>query len=40
MTRVQKLLRLVAVLTALWTVAGAEWPVDYVLEVIGGIPCC
>ena len=40
MTRVRKVLRTVAVLTALWTVAGADWPVDEVLEILGGIPCC
>lgn len=40
MTRVRKVFRFAAALTALWMVAGAEWPVDYILEVVGGIPCC
>lgn len=40
MTRVKKIARLVAALAALWTVAGADWPVDEVMEIIGGIPCC
>lgn len=39
MTRA-KLFRFVAVLTALWMVAGACWPVDDVIGFLGGIPCC
>lgn len=40
MTRVKKLARFAAVLTALWTVAGASWPVEDVMGILGGIPCC
>ena len=40
MTRAKKILRFVAALTALWTVAGAEWPMDAVMEFIGRIRCC
>lgn len=40
MTRGTKLVRFVAALTALWMVAGADWPVDDVIDFIGGMPCC
>lgn len=40
MTRVNKILRFVAVLTALWMVAGAEFPMDTVSALLGGMPCC
>ncbi len=40
MTRARKIARIAAVLTALWMVAGADWPVDDVLAIIGGMPCC
>jgi hypothetical protein len=40
MTRAKKLVRLVAALAALWTVAGATWPADDVIAFLGGIPCC
>ena len=40
MTRAKKIGRLVAALLALWTVAGASWPLDDVIELIGGTRCC
>lgn len=40
MTRAKKIVRLVAVLTALWATAAASWPVDDVMGILGGIPCC
>jgi hypothetical protein len=40
MTRVKKIARFVAALTALWTVAGADWPMDEVFQLLGGMPCC
>ena len=40
MTRVAKIVRFVAALTALWMVTGADWPVDEVMAFLGGIPCC
>ena len=40
MTRVKQILRFVAALTALWIVAGADFPVDDVMDIIGGMPCC
>jgi hypothetical protein len=40
MTRAKKIARFVAMLTALWTVAGADWPLDDVVAFIGGMPCC
>lgn len=38
MTR--KVLRLVAVLAAVWTIAGADWPVDFVIGLLGDVGCC
>ncbi|HYO61529.1 MAG TPA: hypothetical protein VEU29_06495 [Actinomycetota bacterium] len=40
MTRVKKIVRFVAVLTALSTVAGAQFPLDEVMAFIGGVRCC
>ena len=40
MTRVAKIVRFVAALTALWMITGADWPMDDVMEILGGIPCC
>lgn len=40
MTRVKKIVRVFAALAALWTVAGADWPMDDVLAILGGMPCC
>ena len=40
MTRAQNVVRFVAVLTALWTVAGANWPLEDVAAFLGGIRCC
>jgi hypothetical protein len=40
MTRVRKIAGFAAPLAALWTVTGADWPVDDVIAFLGGIPCC
>lgn len=40
MTRIAKVLRFVAALTALWMVTGAEWPMDEIEAILGGMPCC
>lgn len=40
MTRVKKVLRLAGTLAALWVVTGADWPMDDVLAILGGMPCC
>ena len=40
MTRAKKIAGFAAVLTALWTVAGADWPADAVVALLGGMPCC
>ena len=40
MTRAKKICRLVGALLALWTVAGASWPIDDVIEFLGGHRCC
>ena len=40
MTRVAKIIRFVAALTAFWLVTGADWPMEDVLDILGGIPCC
>jgi hypothetical protein len=40
MTRLGKFLRFTAVLVAVWTIGGADWPIDDVMGIIGGLPCC
>ncbi len=40
MTRVAKIIRFAAALTALWIVTGADWPMEDVMGIIGGMPCC
>ncbi len=40
MTRAKKVVRFTAVLTALWTVTGASWPLDDVVAFLGGVRCC
>ncbi len=40
MTRVKKIVRFVGALAALWTVAGADWPMDDLMAILGGIRCC
>lgn len=40
MTRVKKIARLAAALAAVWTVAGAGWPLDDLIAFVGGIRCC
>lgn len=40
MTRAKKIVRFVGALAALWVVAGAGWPMDEVMGLLGGIPCC
>lgn len=40
MTRVGKVLRIVAILATIRAVAGAEWPMDDIEAFIGGLPCC
>lgn len=40
MTRVTRIARVVAMLTTMWLVAGAQWPMDFVMDILGGMPCC
>ncbi len=40
MTRFGKTLRFAAVLATVWTLGGADWPMDEVMAIIGGLPCC
>lgn len=40
MTRAKNIVRFVSALATLWMVAAAEWPVDDVLGILGGMPCC
>jgi hypothetical protein len=40
MTRAKRIFRFVAALTALWTVAGASWPIEDLIAFLGGMPCC
>lgn len=40
MTRAKKVSRLAGTLAGLWMVAGADWPVGVVLDILGGIRCC
>ncbi len=40
MNRAAKILRITAVLVAVWLVGGADWPVDDVLGILGDAGCC
>ncbi len=40
MKRVTKSIRLAAVAAALWLVAGADWPADQVMDLLGDMGCC
>lgn len=40
MKRVRNYLRIAAVTAAVWAVAGADWPMDEIEAIIGGLPCC
>lgn len=40
MTRATKVFRFVTALTALWIVAGAEWPMETIMELLGRVRCC
>lgn len=40
MTRAKRTLRFVATTTALWMVAGADWPASALLALLGEVGCC
>ena len=40
MGRVRRIVRVAAVLATFVAVVGAEWPMDEIETIIGGLPCC
>ena len=40
MTRVKNIGRFVGTIAALWTVAGANWPMETMMELLGRVRCC